>query len=114
MSVCSYNAFDRFEEFKAKAALTRGKNRIYVAWRNSGGIDCKNVGPQTLCFCGHRFKQHNTETKDMHCRDRGCGCTLFDFVPARGTWSIRCSARGCKHEPVDHDPHTKTCRKVDL
>ena len=33
-----------FEAYKAKVREAR-KNRLYVTWRNSDGVDCKNIGP---------------------------------------------------------------------
>ena len=29
------------------------------------GVDCKMIGPETKCFCNHRYKEHNhLEPKD--------------------------------------------------
>lgn len=36
----------------------KSKNRIYCTWKNAKGLDCKLVGPASMCFCGHRFKEH--------------------------------------------------------
>ena len=36
----------------------KSKNRIYCSWRNGKNIDCKSIGPASMCFCGHRFKEH--------------------------------------------------------
>ena len=47
-----------FEEYKSRVKEAR-KNRLYVHWRNIEGVDCKNIGPASQCFCGHRFKEHN-------------------------------------------------------
>ena len=33
---------EEYEEFKAKAIEAR-KNRLYVSWRNSEGLDCRMV-----------------------------------------------------------------------
>ena len=46
-----------FEEYKKKVADKR-KNRLYVYWVNSTGFECKAVGPETMCFCNHRYKYH--------------------------------------------------------
>ena len=47
-----------FEEFKSNVREAR-KNRLYVFWRNmETGMDCKAMGPQSQCFCGHRYKEH--------------------------------------------------------
>ena len=44
-----------YEAYKKKWIPIRMKNRIYIAWHNSDeDMDCKLIGPETLCFCGHR------------------------------------------------------------
>ena len=37
------------------ASFKRLKNRLYVSWTNSTGMDCILVGPETPCFCQHRY-----------------------------------------------------------
>ena len=40
-----------YAAFKARMIEAR-KNRLYVCWRDTEtGIDCKNIGPQSKCFC---------------------------------------------------------------
>lgn len=34
--------------------LQRMENRVFVSFSNSTGMDCKMIGPETLCFCQHR------------------------------------------------------------
>ena len=34
----------------------KSKNKLYLCWRNSDGVECKMIGPETKCFCNHRFK----------------------------------------------------------
>ena len=56
---------EEFAAYKDKVREAR-KNRLYVTWRNSDGVDCKNMGPASQCFCGHRYKDHffdNIETR---------------------------------------------------
>ncbi len=44
-------------------------------------MDCTLVGPETACFCTHRFKQHQTDFKQLPstrpillpCKEPGCG-----------------------------------------
>ena len=43
------------------------KNRIYVSWRNKKNIECKMIGPETKCFCNHRFKEHDNQNIKVHC-----------------------------------------------
>ena len=48
----------QYEAYKKKWIPIRMKNRIYVSWHNpERDMDCKLIGPQTPCFCGHRFPQ---------------------------------------------------------
>ena len=74
-----------FEEFKQNIKEAR-KNRLYVTWRNIDGVDCKNIGPASRCFCGHRFKEHffdNIGTREIYCRATGqkCKCKMFEYIP---------------------------------
>ncbi|XP_027892570.1 protein FAM221A isoform X2 [Xiphophorus couchianus] len=71
---------EEYEEYKRRVLPLRMKNRLYVSFGVPGGIDCKQVGPETQCFCEHRYKQHQTE-----------------FEP--GGVMVRCK---CKHLPQDH------------
>ena len=99
-----------YEDFKQRAREVRAVSRMYVSWRNPSGIDCKNIGPQTKCICGHMYKQHVTDSlrgdqihaKDTHCRQ--CACKGFAYLPGRGSWTVKC---GCKHEHNDHDSGRK-------
>ncbi|XP_023776366.1 protein FAM221A [Cyanistes caeruleus] len=52
---------EEYEEYKRKVLPARLQNRLYVSWRSPAGMDCKLVGPETLCFCTHRYKQHKTD-----------------------------------------------------
>ena len=52
-----------FEEFKESVREAR-KNRLYVKYRNSDGVDCKSIGPASQCFCGHRYKDHFFDNVD--------------------------------------------------
>lgn len=45
---------EEYEEYKRKVLPMRLQNRLYVSWRSPTGMDCKLVGPETLCFCTHR------------------------------------------------------------
>lgn len=75
-----------FEEFKGNIREAR-KNRLYCYWRNmETGMDCKAMGPQSQCFCGHRYKEHfvdNIGTRQIYCRATGanCKCKMFDYIP---------------------------------
>eukprot|EP00826_Nyctotherus_ovalis_P012798 TRINITY_DN1340_c0_g1_i20.p1 TRINITY_DN1340_c0_g1~~TRINITY_DN1340_c0_g1_i20.p1 ORF type:complete len:286 (-),score=74.43 TRINITY_DN1340_c0_g1_i20:47-904(-) len=98
-----------FEAYKKKVQKAR-ENRLYVAWRNSKGMDCKMVGPSSSCFCGHRYRDHNfdnVKTKEVHCKDKKCACRLFSYVPIYGSADLKCL---CKHSYMQHDPRTKKCK----
>lgn len=58
-----------FAAYKVSIREAR-ENRLYVAWRNAEGVDCKAVGPSSSCFCGHRYKHHNfdnVKTREVKC-----------------------------------------------
>ncbi|ELW67588.1 Serine/threonine-protein kinase 31 [Tupaia chinensis] len=87
----------------------RLQNRLFVSWRSPTGMDCKLVGPETLCFCTHRYKQHKTDFEtipqqrpiSLPCRVTGCPCRAYLYVPLNGTQPIRCR---CKHFADQHSP----------
>ncbi|XP_028926895.2 protein FAM221A isoform X1 [Ornithorhynchus anatinus] len=98
---------EEYEAYKKKTLPMRLKNRLYVSWRSPTGMDCKLVGPETLCFCSHRYKQHKTDfqviPKDrpicVPCRVNRCLCNSYNYVPLNGTQPIRCR---CKHFAEQH------------
>ncbi|XP_075413687.1 protein FAM221A isoform X1 [Tenrec ecaudatus] len=98
---------EEYEEYKRKVLPARLQNRLYVSWRSPTGMDCKLVGPETLCFCTHRYKQHQTDFAtvpeqrpiSLPCRVTGCQCRAYLYVPLNGTQPIRCR---CKHFADQH------------
>ncbi|XP_039198028.1 protein FAM221A isoform X1 [Crotalus tigris] len=102
---------EEYEQYKKQVLPIRLQNRLYVSWRSPTGIDCKLVGPETLCFCSHRYKQHKTDFEvipkerpiSVPCRVSRCPCKSYHFVPLIGTQPIRCR---CKHFADQHSPAT--------
>ncbi|XP_046846280.1 protein FAM221A-like [Xenia sp. Carnegie-2017] len=98
---------EQYENYKKIVLPKRMKNRLYVSWTEPGGLDCKLIGPETLCFCRHRYKQHKTDLDDipidrpilLPCRVPGCRCSSYHYVPLNGSQPIRCV---CKHYSDDH------------
>lgn len=80
--------------------------RLYVNWRNKAtGLDCKAIGPQTLCFCQHRYNEHDWEdfeTRRVRCKMPGCSCTCFNYIPVRGCQDLQCSS--CHRSFREHRP----------
>lgn len=107
-----------YENYKREVLPMRLKNRVYVAFVNTKGMDCILVGPQTQCFCQHRYHEHQTDFKELPstrpillpCKVKGCPCSSFSYVPKNGSQSIRC---GCKHVTDDHKAgHPFNCLKA--
>lgn len=98
---------EEYESYKREVLPMRLKNRLYVSFTNPTGMDCVLIGPETACFCKHRYKDHQTDFKDLPknrpillpCRERGCPCNTFTYIPKNGSQSIRC---GCKHTADEH------------
>lgn len=98
---------EQYEAYKKKVLPMRMKNRLFVAWTSPTGMDCKMMGPETQCFCQHRFRQHKTDFEKipserpilLPCKVKGCGCRSYHYVPQNGTQPIRCT---CKHYSEDH------------
>lgn len=99
-----------FEAYKKKVAEAR-KNHLYVYWVNEKGFECKAIGPESMCFCGHRYKNHNfdnVKTKKVNCKQAKCKCSLFEYVPVYGSNDVKCL---CKHSYSLHDNQTRKCSK---
>lgn len=101
-----------YEALRARAADP--SRRVWAHWvESSSGLECKSMGPSSMCFCGHRYREHAwdafPETGALKCKMRGCSCADFSYVPVRGTGDVKCSA--CKQSYLDHDPRTKRCKK---
>ncbi|XP_049982571.1 protein FAM221A isoform X1 [Alexandromys fortis] len=98
---------EEYEEYKKKVLPMRSRNRLFVSWRSPTGMDCKLIGPETLCFCTHRYKQHKTDFEtvpqqrpiELPCRVTGCQCKAYHYVPLNGTQPVRCR---CKHFADQH------------
>ncbi|KAI3385864.1 hypothetical protein SNEBB_006474 [Seison nebaliae] len=97
---------EEFEAYKQQHK-DRALNRLYVSWTNSKGMDCKLVGPETPCFCGHKYRQHETDVDvsklkkpyKLRCRFGQCLCAAYHYVPKNGSRPIRCT---CKHFTDEH------------
>lgn len=46
---------EQYENYKKNIVPQRMANRLFVSWTSPSGMDCKLVGPETLCFCGELF-----------------------------------------------------------
>lgn len=99
---------EEYEAYKKTVLPMRAQNRLFVSWRSPTGIDCKLVGPETPCFCTHRYKQHKTDFKELPkdrpillpCKVSKCPCKSYHYVPLNGSQPIRCR---CKHFADDHN-----------
>eukprot|EP00927_Polykrikos_kofoidii_P037746 TRINITY_DN31964_c0_g1_i1.p1 TRINITY_DN31964_c0_g1~~TRINITY_DN31964_c0_g1_i1.p1 ORF type:complete len:473 (+),score=64.18 TRINITY_DN31964_c0_g1_i1:32-1420(+) len=100
---------EEYEAIRKRAA--DGTRRLYVNWRNTqNGIDCRAIGPQSMCFCTHRYNEHDWEafeTRRVRCKMPGCTCTCFNHVPVRGSQDLQCCA--CHRSFRDHCPETHKC-----
>ncbi|XP_072531077.1 protein FAM221A isoform X2 [Salminus brasiliensis] len=108
-----------YEEYKRRVMPIRARNRLYVSFGVPGKMDCKLIGPETPCFCSHRYKQHLTDFEELPkekpialpCRVKGCRCGSYQYVHRSGSQAVRCR---CKHLPSEHseaaDHLCKKCR----
>lgn len=98
---------EQFEEYKKKVLPMRLKNRLFTSYSAPTGMDCKMIGPETPCFCTHRYKQHKTDFEvipterpiKLPCRQQGCKCKSYHYAPLNGSQPIRCT---CKHTSDEH------------
>merc|ERR1719336_1879786 len=72
------------EQAAAEEALRTG---LYGVWRNaSNGSDfCGRIGPQSRCFCGHGYDQHEWtgSKKEQAPACTSCPCKKFKYMPRR-------------------------------
>ena len=97
-----------FEAYKKKVSGARA-NHLYVYYVNNKGQECKAIGPESMCFCKHRYKNHNFDnvtSKKVNCKN--CKCKLFNYMPVHGSMDIKCN---CHHSYEDHDPVAKKCNQ---
>ncbi|CAL1547803.1 unnamed protein product [Lymnaea stagnalis] len=108
---------EEYEAYKRKVIPQRIKNRLYTCYTSPSGMDCKLIGPETPCFCTHRYKQHKTDFEEipkerpihLPCRVSGCPCASYHYVPTNGSQCIRCV---CKHLADEHNPKAPfVCRR---
>lgn len=45
---------EEYEDYRKRVLPMRMKNRLFVSWTAPNGMDCKMIGPETMCFCNHR------------------------------------------------------------
>ncbi|XP_066531317.1 protein FAM221A isoform X2 [Hoplias malabaricus] len=96
-----------YEEYKKKVIPARMNNRLYVSFGVPRKMDCKLIGPETPCFCSHRYKQHKTDFEELPtgrpivlpCQVKGCLCGSYQYVQHIGSQAVRCR---CKHLPSEH------------
>ncbi|TRY65732.1 hypothetical protein DNTS_005573 [Danionella cerebrum] len=109
-----------YKKYKETVVPRRMQNRLYVSFCVQDQLDCKLIGPETHCFCAHRYKEHHTDFESLPaerpillpCRVKGCQCASFEYVPINGSKPVRCR---CKHRSCDHSeaaPHL--CKKCSL
>jgi len=98
---------EQYEAYKKEVLPQRLENRLFTSWTSSTGMDCKLVGPETPCFCQHRYKQHRTDFAvipderpiSLPCQVKSCRCASYHYVPLVGCCPIRCN---CKHQVDEH------------
>ncbi|KAI4818168.1 hypothetical protein KUCAC02_011527 [Chaenocephalus aceratus] len=82
---------EEYEEYKRKVLPQRLNNRLYVSFGVPGGIDCKQIGPETQCFCTHRYKQHMTDFEVVP-SERPLALPCQDHSEASDNFCKKCSS----------------------
>ena len=97
-----------FEDYKNNLK-NKKRDHLYVYWINSTGFECKVIGPESMCFCNHRYKYHdynNTNNKKIKCKK--CQCKCYEHVPCYGANDVKCL---CHHSYREHDLFSRTCNR---
>ncbi|KAL5961536.1 hypothetical protein TSMEX_010744 [Taenia solium] len=96
----------QYEAYKKRVFPMRLNNRIYMSWVNPKGVDCFLIGPETQCFCMHRYRQHQTDfatippERPIPQPCSKCKCKSYHMMPKCVGGAPRCH---CKHEATDHN-----------
>nr|XP_032802107.1 protein FAM221A isoform X1 [Petromyzon marinus] len=106
-----------YADYKRRVLPQRERNRLFVSWSGPTGIDCKLVGPETRCFCTHRYKQHQTDLEEipkerpihLPCLVHGCRCASYLYIPSNGSQAIRCHCKHPANEHREYEPYV--CKK---
>lgn len=120
-------AMMNFEYQHGKEALETG---IYVTYYNPDKkMECARVGSKSLCFCGHKYAEHNLKkmkNKNINNPCGKCACKRFRWIPQRpeecgmywlprrkgfklSEWRAKCK---CGHGHDCHAPNNPTkCKK---
>lgn len=107
------------ERLHAQEAIESG---IYVTWstqsRQGKTIDCFRIGSNSVCICGHGFKEHDCILKKkFSTKCHSCKCKDFKYIPqypeeigeywvpyqknfSYKTWKAKCK---CKHGWNEHN-----------
>ncbi|MBN3310838.1 F221B protein, partial [Amia calva] len=104
------------------AAVRAIQTGIYIGWRCPEYTwDCFRVGDGSMCFCGHRLREHKSYSGSsvrVPCAAPACCCKAFAFIPSRpeevgefwlkkrpgfdaDSWRAKCR---CKHSHEEHNP----------
>ena len=109
------------------------RTRLAWAWRcTTCDRECVPVRAESRCLCGHRLKNHETDTHrcgmacieqseaavmmltaagctpPRRCEAPGCRCLRFFYIVAEGAWVLRCR---CKHKHTEHDAESHSCSR---
>ncbi|DBA81374.1 TPA: hypothetical protein ACH3X2_006973 [Trebouxia sp. C0005] len=116
LSTLRSSSGNKNEQRKITSESGLGDNRLHktvelLSWVcSSCQKECIPVRSESRCLCGHRLKAHDKPepTGSSRCNFAKCQCKTFFFIPAEGSWILRCR---CKHRHTDHDPVTHACSK---
>ena len=98
-----------YENYKKNMKNVK-KEHFYVYWINSTGFECKTIGPESMCFCNHRYKYHdyNNVNNNKRIKCKKCPCKCYEHIPFYGSNDVKCL---CHHSYRDHDLFSRLCTK---
>ena len=98
-----------YENYK-KNIKNQKREHYYVYWINSTGFECKVIGPESMCFCNHRYKYHdyNNTNNNKKIKCKKCPCKCYEHVPCYGANDVKCL---CHHSYREHDLFSRQCKR---
>ncbi|XP_036309691.1 protein FAM221A isoform X3 [Pipistrellus kuhlii] len=97
---------EEYEEYKRRVLPMRLQNRLFVSWRSPTGMDCKLVGPETLCFCTHRAQRRSS--KGRSCFAETSHGSRGVFLGSKCSGFHSCFTCACGQPAYAHDTVVET------
>lgn len=88
---------DEYKKYKETVVPRRIQNRLYVSFGIPGQMDCILVGPETPCFCTHRYGSPVMYILDVHTHAE-TDYSMYVFISFSGINNTAQTLRSCQRK----------------